>query len=225
MTTRAVVTIARDTALPGDETTNTFHLRPIGSNKYQGGDLVQLQTFFSDFYNAVPPGAVVAIRALLSPVLTSVGMTLTLYDLEDPSMPGAPRQPYAILPLTVAQPAGSAMAEEAAVAVTLVHKPESGENPRNLRGRLFIGPLNTSALEVITGRTRVSATARTTLTLAIKRLAEEVGGMAPVDSSLGIYSPTTNAYNALESGWVDDAFDTIRSRGPAPTARTTYTIV
>lgn len=225
MTTRAVVTIQRDTALPGDETTNTFHLGQPGDNKYSAPDQVQLQTFFQDFYGAVAPGGTIAIRSILSPVLTTVGMTLTLYDLDDPSVPGAPRVPYAILPLTVAQTSGTALPEEAAVCITLVHKPVSGENPRNRRGRLFIGPLNTTPVLLADGRTRVHPTTRTALGASMKRLAEEVGGMAGINSAIVIYSPTTLQAHALEEGWVDDAFDTIRSRGPAATARTPYTVV
>jgi hypothetical protein len=38
-----------------------------------------------------------------------------------------------------------------------------------------------------------------------------------------IYSPTNNEIYDVEAGWVDDAFDTIRSRGGAATTRTTFT--
>jgi hypothetical protein len=49
---------------------------------------------------------------------------------------------------------------------------------------------------------------------------------------LAVYSPTimassgilADAYNDVSSLWIDNAFDTIRSRGPAPASRRTILI-
>lgn len=218
---RIQITLPRDTVLGEDVTTNTFHMTWDTNGNIVAADVDQLAVFFSDFYAGTAVGATAPIKTYLSSVILHTAVKMKLYNLSDPT----PRVPYAERTLTMgAWNASSPFPEEAAIAVTLKHTAESGENQRRMRGRVFLGPLNAASAGVTAGRVRVPDNVRTNITLATKRLAEEIGGMSALTSALCVYSPTTQEAHAVDSGWVDDAFDTIRGRGPGITAKTLFSV-
>lgn len=86
------------------------------------------------------------------------------------------------------------------------------------RGRLYLGPWNTNALlQDANGRARPDP-AR--ITRAITMAASALATAATSDWS--IYSPTTRVAISTSGGWVDDAWDTQRRRGPRAAARTNW---
>ncbi len=62
---------------------------------------------------------------------------------------------------------------------------------------------------------RPSATQQT----ALLDLASDLAALGGADVAWVIYSPTDNQYRGVTNAWVDNAWDTQRSRGLAPTSR------
>lgn len=98
----------------------------------------------------------------------------------------------------------------------------AGQTPRD-RGRIFLGPFSSSNQSE-----RPTTSVRSTCLALASRLAD-IGG-TNVDWS--VFSPTTYAvegnygaaFKPVKFAWVDDAWDTQRSRGLPPLARTTVTL-
>ena len=220
MAQRVTVTIPRDTTFPGDETTNTFHFKTLTGGVFTAPQALDVAEALRKFYFVAAPGAAAPIASNMSIVNQPQLLTASFYDMTVPP----PRVPYAVLPMLpgnnmVATP----QAEEAAVALTIQANPVTGQNQRNRRGRIFLGPLGSNAIVVTDGRVRVTSAFRTNITAAAVKLQQDIRAIA-VNTDWIVYSPTTGGEHIVESGWVDDAFDTIRSRGPNPTARTTFTV-
>jgi hypothetical protein len=93
---------------------------------------------------------------------------------------------------------------------------------RNLprqRGRVHIGPLKTTVAEQPDGIVRPKPLVRTDL-------GEAAGALASLTSSVrwGVLSQADGVILEVTAGWVDDSFDTIRSRGEDSTTRTLWPI-
>jgi hypothetical protein len=86
----------------------------------------------------------------------------------------------------------------------------AGRNLPRFRGRLYIGPWQQSSMAE-----RPSATAITIL----RDLATRLGGIGGPDVDWQLFSPTRNAYSKITNVWVDDEWDTVRSRGLKATSR------
>lgn len=166
----------------------------------------------------------------LMPARVDSPATIKVYDLADPE----PRVPgitdtIALTPNTTGEP----IPNEVAICLSMKADPVSGVSPGRLRGRIFLGPLHDTALVVDGPRVRVAPTAMTTIVNAAVALAT---GPDPGDARLAVYSPTTHAelgggaaelpdaFNDVTTVWVDNAPDTIRSRGERSDARTTGSI-
>jgi hypothetical protein len=97
------------------------------------------------------------------------------------------------------------------------------DRPRQRRtGRVYIGPLHALACTTVAGQVRPSSVIRDTARLSIMSMANHV-----FDSSAGgklsVWSRADAALYEVDALSADDAFDTIRSRGATPTARTRWT--
>lgn len=167
-----------------------------------------------DFYVAVAPK--------LSSTLEDLWYW-TAYNMADPK----PRVPIAsgTFEAAVSQTAGADLPSEVAVCLSFHAEYESGKPKARRRGRIFLGPLAQSAGENVGNEFRPAAAWRTTIAAAAEAL--RVAG--DDDKFWAVYSPTDDltlpldqAFNDVVGGWVDNAFDTQRSRGPAATARTTF---
>lgn len=143
-----------------------------------------------------------------------------LYDLADEE----PR-PVTFVDAT-AQPASAADRLPYEVAACL-----SFYGTRNLpsrRGRVFLGPLTVNALSGFSESDdpQISPGFRTAVVAAAVAMGgSAVGGIGDEQLAHAVWSPTTNLAIPVLNYWMDNAFDTIRSRGSDATARTTGTIV
>ncbi len=90
----------------------------------------------------------------------------------------------------------------------------SERNLPRFRGRLYIGPWRA---DFMAERPTVG------MRDALANLAAALGGIGGPDVDWGLWSPTRNAFSKITAGWVDDEWDTVRSRGLRATTRTTYT--
>lgn len=89
------------------------------------------------------------------------------------------------------------------------------------RGRVYIGPLMTNALETTTPPYMLDTTFLQTLrqaAIAMRAAAELVGWRWVV------WSRKLQTVNAVVGGWTDNAPDTQRRRGPKASTRVTYTV-
>jgi hypothetical protein len=152
-------------------------------------------------------------------------LTVQLYDMEDPT----PRVPIYEEQYTDMGPGATSLPQEVALCLSFQADVESGQSQARRRGRIYLGSRASTMNETVSGRTRPIAALRTAITDAAPDLC--VSGTAG-DYRLAVFSPTIyaatadydEAFNDVTNGWVDDAWDTQRRRGEAPTARTTFTV-
>ncbi len=95
------------------------------------------------------------------------------------------------------------------------------------RGRVFIGGLTTNPAKqtVNAGGLRPSINGRTTMLAAATSLTSELGLLVGLDAAVSVYSRTDGVLRRVVEYSVDDAYDTIRSRGLERTTRTSVPAV
>lgn len=215
---RFQVTIPMISGAPEDGVVNVWHFDSDQTFAEDADDVVgRLRTF----YQAID-GVVLAQQA--------GNATVKVYDLADPE----PRVPGLTDTIVLSPGAGtSIIPAEVAMCLSMACDPISGVSPGRLRGRIFLGPIRESALTNDGNRAEFTIAAMTTVANAAAALA--VGPDAG-DGRLAVYSPTTHAelggaagalpdaFNDVTRVWVDNAPDTIRSRGIKADSRVTVNI-
>lgn len=198
---RHVVTLPYDSGLPGDVAVNVFHS--------ECDTLTDAENFAADlvtFYNA--------IDAILSGLLNSAAnaATVTTYDLSDLE----PRAPVDELPFTLTTSVNT-LPTEVAMCMSFQGIRVAGQPQARRRGRVFLGPM-ANINDLTTGRP-TSANV-TTIASAAQTL---LNNTSP-SQIWSVWSPTDQQMVAVQNGWVDNEFDTIRHRGQAATSRTAFSI-
>lgn len=218
---RAQVTIPLDAGLPEDYITNTWY--------FDGDDALGAQPVES-YHNAVMSLLTAfyqAIDGVIFPSTVNSPAVVKIYDMRDPEE----RVPELTDTITLTPTADDPLPGEVAIVASFRADYESGVNPQRRRGRIYLGPIATSASEVAFGHSRPSGGARAAIAAACETLQEgqllNIGDPERVRWS--VYSPTTDAtqsiddaFNDVMAGWVDDAWDTQRRRGAAATGRNTW---
>lgn len=109
----------------------------------------------------------------------------------------------------------------------------SGSSPARRRGRIFLGPLDADAGELTNFDARATSSIRGTILTGATTMADS--GFSE-DAFWVVFSPTLagsppwdsgvleDSSTRVMAGYIDDAFDTVRSRGADPTARSSWTI-
>lgn len=138
-------------------------------------------------------------------------LTVKLYEIKDP-VPGTPNRPKATKTLATGLFATNNWPGEVACCLSFA----SGAGGPHQRGRLYV-PAMACCSTAPAGRP--SSTERT-----------KVGALAPIFANLGgvnvdwvIWSRTQKSAAQVDRWFVDDEWDTVRSRGLKPTTRTTGT--
>lgn len=223
---RCQVSLDRKSGLAEDLVVNTFHFdgdvpdwtdptHPWTSNENSllPGLMNRLQTFYA------------GIAPHLSHRLSGTGV-IKVYSMHEPE----PRVPKHEEPITFT-PSGTALPGEVALCLSFRGANASGVNMARRRGRVYLGPLGTN---VIGAAGATDAGIRPSQTV-IDDILAQAAAMATGTSGayrLAIYSPRTHTASldldqATEDAvelWIDNAFDTQRRRGAAPTGRTTAAI-
>lgn len=128
--------------------------------------------------------------------------------------PGAnPGGPYFTKEYTLGVASTSAGPAEVACCLSYATVDDPERSLPRRRGRIYLGPIASS----LVNNTRPPTTVKDAV-LAYGQGIAQVGLASNVTWSM--YSATDDAYAKIESIWVDDAWDTQRRRGWAPTART-----
>lgn len=215
---RAQWEFAHDSGLPKDRVAMTTHW---ATTQVVGIDYDNLRDMLIDFWE--DPGAGAGLYTYLSPVLTGA-WTLDIYHLTDPS-PRVPVKQYTGSLLI--SPSGEAMPSEVALCTTWLAAPVSGVPAARLRGRNFIGPLDTSALAAAGGvpdPNFLADVVRASDALASAADASVTWDFVIYSTVIAGTSGSGDRANKVVSGFVDNAFDTQRRRGEEATGRTTWAI-
>lgn len=192
---------------------NTWHFWTNAADPLD--DLPSIFTALDDFYDSIDEHL-------------SAGLSATaeykVYDLTD----AEPRVPIDTHTNALTVSASSMLPNEVAVCLSYKAAPVSGQSAARLRGRIYIGPCGSSVLSNDTGGPVVSATASQDIADAAAALWQAGIGQSwywvvfsPTQAGP---SPWTSvelgvATNRAVEGFVDNAFDTIRSRGLSATER------
>lgn len=221
MTTyRIQVELPYYTNLPSDVAVNTFHvtcLPPLSS-----GDLTDVCDAFGEFYTFDHTGSTPPVGECISPVVkrNSGACSVTAYDLAD----AEPRPPLEVRPFTLPAATGTgAIPLEMAACLSMHGTFPPGEVRARRRGRVFIGPLSTTAINAGTASSMptINSPLRNALVASAQKLKADIVAVNPL-AYWSVWSRADNAPVEIVGGWVDDAPDTQRRRGNAPTLRTLW---
>lgn len=204
-TVRALITIPMDSGLLEDAATNTLYFEaPLVD---QAAELTGITTALTSFYQAVD---VYLSARCNNPV------TVRYYDLSQ----AQPRVPLREDTMTLTFGTGDPLPQEVALCLSFQGAKSSGVNQARRRGRIYLGPLDRTAAGSTVNADRPHATALSTIATAATALATAAFGNG---TPWVVYSPSNNASTSVTDGWLDNAFDTQRRRGLAPTSRTLWT--
>lgn len=207
--------IDRDTTLPEDRATNTWWMVTPGDFPAPV-DLTDITTALGNFYVAIAPSILGSVNGN--------AVNFRTYNMADPT----PRAPWSTATRTIAPSVSNPHPEEVAICLSFQGAQVSGTPQARRRGRVFLGPVSFGTADIASGRLRITSAARTTITAAAKALLDASTAAANwtwvCQSQAGTPGfPADDFSTPVANGWVDDAFDTIRSRGPAATTRTVFT--
>lgn len=202
---RVMSILKSETGLPEDVFVNTFHFTTTAaldaSHRLQVAGRVH--QFFTEGAASEAP-----VSQYLSGVIprTDLIHELRVYDLAD----SKPRPPVT-MQWTVAPRSGTTnMPNEVACCLSFY---ASRSLPRN-RGRVYIGPLSSGAVEEGIGDIRPTQAFREALAAAAVRMSEPTDGIVWC-----VRSEMDSVLKPITGGWVDHALDTVRKRGIKPTGR------
>jgi len=180
---------------PRDRIVHTFYL----DTDRVGVDPVDYDDLASDT-NAI-------FQQRFGALLPFTGWETSIYNMGDEE----PRQPRA--KVFLAKPVAGSAPGPREVALCLSFYAE--RNLPRQRGRIYCGPFLTSQLNE-----RPPQTA----TEAVAGLAVDLGNLGGVNVDWCVYSPTDQLYRKVTHYWVDNEWDSVRSRGLKGDARTTGTV-
>lgn len=208
---RAQFIMRGPSGLPEDVFVNNFVFRNnnIGSTPAGFADDIKaaLQEFYSTAVNTPNSGS-----QLVSTYLTANRndvVDVVVYDLGQTP----PRSPIK-RSFTMTKPTATTTGPPEEVAVCLSYY--AGRPLPRYRGRIYLGPLTASAVAFTAGKSIVTEPFRQALGASAARL------MARPGMSWCVLSPTRGEASIITGGWVDNAFDTQRRRGVAPSARSLW---
>ena len=234
---RATVTLNKVSGLPEDAAQNVFH---FAVDELEGYDPEGIRDALINFYNGNTSGADTALADIFSGTIDrgDFASKIDLYTVPDaPAALGSPAYSYewGLLPEAVTlKPLPDECAMVLSMYSDLTGIPENtpGGAPGPVgdahpaarrRGRLYLGPLSDNCSDAVANGTtppRLSSVARAVPAFSANRLCTE---SAALDNPWCVFSRTNWAMYPVIGGWIDNAFDTQRRRGPASSARTLWT--
>jgi hypothetical protein len=193
-------TIDSSNGLPADAVVNTWHFTTINpvTNAIADSIFDALVAFYQviDQYYAATLNTSAHLKA---------------YDRSDPS----PRQPIRTRDYALVLGATS-LPQEVALCMSYQATRVSGQLQSRRRGRVYLGPFAVTAAS--------DSVPSAALLTAIKTAAQGLltTSTANANWTWVQFSETDQAEHDVVDGWIDNAFDTMRSRGRRPTVRTLF---
>lgn len=226
---RVQVSIPRDSALPEDAVTNTFHFSTTDTAFGTLGDVAEA---LEDFYGVVQL-TLNAPVAFMASALNPGATVIKMWDMGDPK----PRVPIYEETHDVGAAGATSLPGEVALVVSYHAEAESGIPAARKRGRFYFGPLAVSALEAGALDARPDDTFTSILIAAADALLTASDGAAAwtwIVYSEGARDNSDPDIPYLErpllapisspvvAGHIDNAFDTQRRRGQAASSRSVF---
>lgn len=206
------------TGLPRDLTVNTFNFVAAGGGPTPGL-LADLDNLVKAFYNDAP-GADHPIAYYLSGVINRAACKNAFYNVNLVS--GEIGDPILETTWSLAGVAAGATPMPLEVALCASYKASDGSIPlARRRGRLYLGPLNTTVLNVTGDYPAPSSPFMNQIVWASKQLAT---ASAALGAPWAVWSRAQAGAYGIDAGWVDNEFDTQRRRGVEATSRKSWTI-
>lgn len=226
------VTLERQSGVPEDRIVNNFAF--VGGELASASELSTLAAAVDAFYNTDVGVALTPLAAYINGSVSRAANahSIKVYDIAgflDGSPHGSPEHEQAM----TLEPAGAGNSLPAECAVKLrweaagradalvetadgIDAGTAPDRPRQrLTGGVYIGPLHDGAIQTISFMVRVRSAMRTQLLDSGELLADTiVPTVLGSDMQLGVWSRSNQAIVTLEAISVDDAIDTMRSRGP-----------
>jgi hypothetical protein len=197
------------TGLPEDVFVNTWAFRTASGTRATDGELNEAAVKIADFFGANVTLTNASVNDQMSGEIDPTACELKVYRMDDPP----PREPE-VYPLPWSPQAnGTVLPAEVALCMSFY----SGRNIVGRRGRVYLGPWQDQVLTPAEEPARPQNTVLQTIMAAGERLMTPEG--TTVWCVLAGSGSGTAALHPVTGGWVDDAFDTQRRRGAAPTTR------
>lgn len=208
---------------PTDVSVNTFHFKVDDELPLASAATVVRERII-EFYNEPTLTYSSRISQFLSTYRRQLPTTseMRIYNMDDPK----PRVPILVYPWNLITPSPSSspsLPMEVALCLSYVAQRESGVPVGRARGRIYLGPLASATLAG--GTNVVQPTATPQLTETVRDAAERLRAYSddPEEQVRWcMYSVSSNAMREIIGGWVDNEFDTMRSRGMRSTFRTQF---
>ena len=231
--TLAVVRLAAKNGIVRDEVLNDWVFN--WDEGLEGDPLVAFVNDLVAFYNTAATGATNAVGSYLNQTRSRASgvNSVKLYDLTGHLNGSRHGPPYAEHMWTLAPaPLLTPLPDEVAFALSFHSAygvaPEFGPGTRPRardRGRIYIGPLTIRTLgdaETATGIVRPWPTFATDVGLSAATL---LSSTSAHHGNWCVWSRKDAALKQVIDVWTDDAFDTVRGRGPDPTAKSFSVLV
>lgn len=213
MHVRAQVILQGASGLPEDRFVNVWHFNNAAATLPLAA--ADIGPALEDFYGTT---TMVAAGQSLFPFFSQ--FVLRPFEIRFYNMADAPiRVPYTVNLIGNAYSSTSGVKDfPEEVAVCMTYHGGLPVTPRT-RGRFYLGPLNSdAATDASTALPcRVAPAFRTAL-------ATWAGRVVDADVGWSVWSPTASQLTVVQAGFIDDAFDTQRRRGPAPSTRTLFPV-
>lgn len=204
------------TGIASDVVTNVFNFNWASSGTPSAGDITQVANSVAAFYEAA---FLASSTPDMAPYMRPSLCRQKVYNMQDPT----PRVPVLdrVTALTVKLGTTGGLPPEVALCASFKATPTSGISLASQRGRIYVGGLGTGCFTAGATTTFPAPTSLfiSQLNTAAKALRDVA---ATTHFQWEIYSKKVGLSFLVASGWVDNAFDTQRRRGQAPTARTSW---
>lgn len=198
---RVLVTLHTEDANPANFVTNTMY--------WDDGEAETFSTLVTEIVDAYN-----LIQSHISTVIAENGHDIQFYRMSDPE----PRAPVFEDSWNLSGTSATSIPRECAMCVSFQAPRISGVPQSRRRGRLYLGPFGSSALDTATGNP--SANIVTACVNFGSALLDFSQGQA--DWKWAVYSTVNETGSEVSDGWVDNAWDTQRRRGNEWTARTLF---
>lgn len=224
---RAVVVLPYKTGLPRDVAETSTHWTFDDSATAEPDCIDEATARLQLFWDNAPPAAStpIATSANLASILDRPRAGIQWYRVDIPTgdIEFVERRDLSISPPAAG---GNEFPLEVSMCISFVggDPATTGHEPvRRRRGRFFVGPLNSFPLTASGDLPVIKPAVIESLGEAAKRMAAANfdTGLTPVFWS--VYSRASRALSRVETGWVDNEFDTQRRRQVAATSRFLWT--
>jgi hypothetical protein len=203
----AQVVLAMESGMTEDYVSNTMHFTGIQADVTEGNALAAaIKAFYDD------------VQTYLSGAIAQTGHMVKLYETNAP----APNYPFLEVEWDLASnPTANPLPSEVAICLSFEAARVSGIPQARRRGRIYIGPLSSG----VVSSGRPATIVQQDILDAGVLFAGTVNTIPALGTGFwGVWSNTANAFAPAKTLSVDDAFDTQRRRGLAPTSKVTATL-